>query len=256
VVGDGIRIPYDGILGQEFFASKKAKIVFKNRETVMGEVKVKFDVRLRSDERGKQITIVLKHRCETIVKMPTDSKELKVGLIKRTELLPGIVMAETLTVVREGGCLTSLLNMIYEEVSLSLPVVVLEECDVQNNAIRVETFVAQEAVAEESRLRELRKRIRTDHLNDQERRSIMNICEYYNDIFRLPGDKLTTTTAIDHSIPTPGIDPCRGIASRNYLIPDTLKDELQGIIHQMLSDKIIKYSKSPWNSPIILVKKK
>ena len=256
VVGDGIRIPYDGILGQDFFASKKANIDFQKREIVMGDVKLKFDERVRSDEQGKQITIVLKARCETIVKMPTTSRELKVGLLKKTELLPGIIMAETLTVVREGGCLTSILNMNDEEVSVSLPVVTLEECDVQSNAIRVEMFVAQGAVTKESRLRELRKRIRTDHLNDKERRAIMTICEYYNEIFRLPGDKLTTTTAIEHAIPTPGIDPCRGIASRNYLIPDALKDELQGVIQQMLSDKIIRHSKSPWNSPIILVKKK
>jgi len=73
----------------------------------------------------------------------------------------------------------------------------------------------------------------------------MNICEYYNDIFRLPGDKLTTTTAIEHAIPTPGIDSCRGIVSRNYPIPEVLKGELQ--------DKIIRHSNSPWNSPILLV---
>jgi hypothetical protein len=28
IVGDGVRIPYDGILGQDFFTSKKAKIDF------------------------------------------------------------------------------------------------------------------------------------------------------------------------------------------------------------------------------------
>ena len=83
----------------------------------------------------------------------------------------------------------------------------------------------------------------------------MNICEYYSDIFRLPGDKLSTTTAIEHAIPTPGIDPCRGIASRNYQIPEALQGELQGIIDEMLRDKIIRHSNSPWNSPIIFVKK-
>ena len=84
----------------------------------------------------------------------------------------------------------------------------------------------------------------------------MNICEYCIDIFRLPGDNLTTTTAIEHAIPTPGLDPCRGIASRNYQIPEALQGELQDIIDQMLRDKIIKHSNSPWISPIILVKKK
>jgi len=96
-----------------------------------------------------------------------------------------------------------------EEVSLPLPVVELEECEGEFNTIQVDTFIAQGAVSWEERLRDLRKRIRTDHLNNQEKRAIMNICEYYKDIFRLPGDKLTTTTAIEHAIPTLGIDPCR-----------------------------------------------
>jgi hypothetical protein len=143
-----------------------------------------------------------------------------------------------------------------DEVSLSLPIVDLEECEIESNAIQVNTFVAQGAVMREDRLRELRNRIRTDHLNDQERRAIMNICEYYNDIYKLPGDNLTTTTASEHAIPTPGIDPFRGIASRNYQIPEALKDELQRIIDQMLCDKIIRHSNSPWNSPVILVRKK
>jgi hypothetical protein len=63
-------------------------------------------------------------------------------------------------------------------------------------------------------------------------------------------------TAIQHAIPTPGTDLCRGRASRNYQIPEALKGELQGINDQMLQDKIIRHSDSPWNSPIILVKKK
>jgi hypothetical protein len=109
---------------------------------------------------------------------------------------------------------------------VSLPVVNLDECDIQHNVIQVDTFVAKGAVTREVRLKELRKRIRTDHLDDRERRSIMTICEYYNDIFRLRGDKLTTTSAIEHAIPIPGIDPCRGIASRNYMIPEALKGEL------------------------------
>jgi len=35
-----------------------------------------------------------------------------------------------------------------------------------------------------------------------------------------------------------------------------LKSELQGIIDEVLSDKIFRHSSSPWNSPNICVKKK
>jgi hypothetical protein len=74
---------------------------------------------------------------------------------------------------------------------------------------------------------ELRKKLRTDHLNNEERRSVTKICEDYNDIFHLPGDRLTTTTAVEHVIPTPSIDACRGIASRNCQISETLKGKLK-----------------------------
>lgn len=93
-------------------------------------------------------------------------------------------------------------------------------------------------------------------MSDRERRSIVRICEDYKDIFYLPGDNLTTTSAAEHAIPTPSVDPCRGITSRNYRIPEALRGELKQITNQMLSDKIIRHSSSPWNSPMILVKKK
>lgn len=50
-------------------------------------MRLKFDDSVLSDEQDKQINVVLKARCVTIVKMPTNSKELKVGLISKTELL-------------------------------------------------------------------------------------------------------------------------------------------------------------------------
>jgi len=70
-------------------------------------------------------------------------------------------MAETLTVVREGGCLTSILNMNDEDVSLSLPLVNLEECNIEDKAIEEDMFLVQGAVTREDMLPELRQRIRS-----------------------------------------------------------------------------------------------
>jgi len=127
----------------------------------MGDVRLQFDDKVSTDETGNPISIILKARCETVVKVPTKSKELKVGLISKTELLPGVIMAETLTVVREGGCLTSILNMNDEDVSLSLPLVNLEECNIEDKAIEEDMFLVQGAVTREDMLPELRQRIRS-----------------------------------------------------------------------------------------------
>jgi hypothetical protein len=254
IVGDGIDIPYDGILGKDFFERKGAKIDYSQRQVIMGKVRVKFDTDVEVDKEVKTVYVTVKPRSETIVSLPTDSPELKTGVLGKRELIPGVIVAETLVTVHEGTCLTSILNTNDREVKLRLPTIGLE--DYQEEATQITVVNTAGVHSAEDRLRELRERIRVEHLNDLERRSIVRICKDYNDIFHLSGDTLTTTTAAEHAIPTPGIDPCRGIASRNYRIPEALKGELNRIIDKMLKDQIIRHSTSPWNSPIILVKKK
>ena len=62
----------------------------------MCDTKLKLLDKILSDNQSKAMSIVLKDRCETVVKVPTHSGELKYWLISKTELLPGIVMTETL----------------------------------------------------------------------------------------------------------------------------------------------------------------
>jgi hypothetical protein len=69
--------------------------------------------------------------------------------------------------------------------------------------------------------------LRTDNLNAEERVSLINICEENHDIFHLPEDKLTCTTADEHAIPTPIIDHSRAIITKSYRIPEAQKEEVK-----------------------------
>ena len=75
-------------------------------------------------------------------------------------------------------------------------------------------------------------------------------------MFYLPGDELTFTTAAEQAIPTPAIDPTRGINTKPYRIPEVHRKEVQRQTEQMLRDGIIGPSNSPWNSPILVIPKK
>jgi hypothetical protein len=88
VIGDGINIPYDGILGKDFFESKQATINYMRKEIIMGKVVLKFDKERQSEKSDKEVRAILKPRCETIVRLQTRSKELETGLIDRTEVAP------------------------------------------------------------------------------------------------------------------------------------------------------------------------
>jgi hypothetical protein len=66
----------------------------------MGDVTIKFDDKDVTEERSNETSVVLKARCENVVKMPTHSEEKKTGLISKIELLPGVFMAKKLTKVK------------------------------------------------------------------------------------------------------------------------------------------------------------
>jgi mRNA-degrading endonuclease RelE of RelBE toxin-antitoxin system len=76
------------------------------------------------------------------------------------------------------------------------------------------------------------------------------------DVFKLPGDKLTATSAVKHYIPTPTIPANRSITLRNYKISEHYQKEVDAQVQKMLEDQIIQPSQSPWNFPILVVPKK
>jgi hypothetical protein len=63
------------------------------------------------------------------------------------------------------------------------------------------TVVFSNSIVEDNdRLRKLRHELRKEHLNE-ERVSLIKICEEYNGVFHLPPDNLTFTTAAEHPHP-------------------------------------------------------
>jgi len=94
--------------------------------------------------------------------------------------------------------------------------------------------------------------LRTDHLNEEEK--ISSKCFDYQDVFCLPGDMLSSTNTVKHTITLePGVAP---INTRPYRLPESQKKEVDRQVKQLLEDGIIVKSDSPWNSPLLVVPKK
>ena len=90
----------------------------------------------------------------------------------------------------------------------------------------------------------LQTQLRLAHVKDGEE-EIRQICAEYMDVFKLLGDKLTSTSTIKHYIPTPSIPANRALTSRNYRIPEHHQKEVETQIQKMLEDNIIRPSQSP-----------
>jgi hypothetical protein len=93
-----------------------------------------------------------------------------------------------------------------------------------------------------------------EHLNTEERKGLEEICFDYQDVFFLPGDRLSCTSAAEHTIHLePGTTP---INTRPYRLPESQRQEIDRQVTRLLEDGIITESTSPWNSPILVLPKK
>ena len=85
------------------------------------------------------------------------------------------------------------------------------------------------------------------------KKEIEEIITSYNDIFLLGDDPLPLTELTQHEIWMENQNP---IHTKQYRHPQMHQEEIKKEVKDMLRLGIIKYSTSPWNSPIWVVPKK
>jgi len=98
------------------------------------------------------------------------------------------------------------------------------------------------------------KRLRLEHLNEEERKDTEKTCLDSQDNFHLPGEVLSSTTAVKHEIRLePGTQP---VNTRPYRLPESQKQEVRSQIEELKRGGIITESNSDWNSPFLIVPEK
>lgn len=104
-----------------------------------------------------------------------------------------------------------------------------------------------------NRAHDVTSRLRTQHLNEEEKCNLINVCSEYADVFYVEGEQLTFTNQIKHSINTIDENP---VFSKTYRYPYAHREEVQNQIQSMLRQGIIRPSTSAWSAPIWVVPKK
>lgn len=105
----------------------------------------------------------------------------------------------------------------------------------------------------DTRAQDVTSRLRTDHLNDEERANLITLCSRYADVFYIEGEPLTFTNQIKHRIRTTDDVP---VYTKSYRYPFVHRQEVRDQITKMLDQGIIRPSDSAWSSPIWVVPKK
>lgn len=194
-----------------------------------------------------QLGPVIEPLSEKIVQFKTSEKGTR--LIDHQEFQKGVVCASSLVFCENNAYSCMVLN------KSSNPIRITGAPTLQKPPSRQVGNVCTEVKPRQERVRLLNQKLRLDHVTEGSE-EIRKLCEEFVDIFKLPGDKLSSTTAAEHVIPTPEIPKGRAITLKNYRLPEAHQEEISKQVEQMLEDGVITESKSEWNFPLIVVPKK
>lgn len=207
-------------------------------------------------ERNEEGYVIIEPRCEKVISVNIVGPEISEGIITESKMLAeGVYVCPSIVKVKDSKALTVCLNTTNKEIKLRNVQVEVEPLNIKNEMDEIMNIntINSEGKFESSRLNKLEQTLKTDHLNKEERKSLIDLCKEYNHIFHLEGDKLTATDTVMHEIPIKESTP---INTKSYRYPEALKEEVNNQIEKLLKDEIIKPSSSPWNSPVWIVPKK
>lgn len=233
----------NGILGENFLKRYLAIINYKDSILQLSNHNLRVQLKINLNNMYRH---TIPPRCEVIRFIPTASSSDCVVL--SNEIEKGVFVAGLIAKPSNGQIPLRILNTTNVEI----------EYDFQNLPIYdINCFDVCSLLEETnsvSRVKTLFELLNLSNMNKEERHSIEHICAKYADIFHLPGDKLSTTNIMSHTISLKeNVSPSY---VKPYRIPHSLKKEVQRQIDDMLANDIIEETTSEWSSPVLLVPKK
>lgn len=250
ILNQATNVPFDGLLGKDFLQKESAIISYQSRTLSLKSSTIPINLNHQKFENQNINLIKLKARTETLIEIEIQNPENQEGIVPELELQKGVYLSKAITKVNENNrAYATILNTRIIDLQIK-PISVCLERLPHSSAILVANNSNSPIL---KRQQVLENNMRLEHLNSEERRSILNICKEYHDIFHLSDDILTVTNAMEHEInltnPTP-------IYTKSYRYPEIHKHGVNNQIDKMLKQGIIQPSISSWSSPLWIVPKK
>ncbi|KAL4153886.1 hypothetical protein QTP88_001719 [Uroleucon formosanum] len=242
VVNHDFPIPGAGIIGRSFLKDNKVILDLSQELFIIPE-----------PIKNNQIIIPPRSNCVLLIQNDDNIKHDHVTISKQ-DINEDVILANSISPV-QGDKIIS--NKYCGVINISEQSFVIDELSTKN--IKWEPYDEKVLVVNDNnkisnRINKLKETIKVEHLNSEEKASIYELCSEYADIFFLEGDKLGATDIVAHNINTSlNLKP---INIRPYRLPWAFQEEIEKQVKQMKQDKIIRNSTSPFNFPLVVVKKK
>ena len=230
---------FDGLIGLDLLEKWEAKIDLKNKSLFTHSAKN--PIHMYNSRNVNLYEDVIPAHSSKLVRLPINMHDGDV-LIEE-QLISNCTINECLTSVINNRGIVEISNPTPHDIIFSM------DRPVDASIYTMECSRTEQA----SRARDVLSRLRTNHLNEEERANLETLCARYSDVFYLEGEPLTFTNKIKHHIRTTDDVPVHG---KNYRYPFVHREEVRGQIGKMLEQGIIRPSESAWSSPIWIVPKK
>lgn len=249
VVRDNLSIPQGGILGMPFLKNS----IINLKDNILNHENG--NLILSVEQKG--VILKIQARTKKLVEIPIiNSLKLKSGYLPLIPSGPGVYLGEALVTPKEGKVSVFCINTTSQDLELTIhPIKILDFEEIAAGPRTVKQLRINKEVkeVENERMEKLLKMINLDHLNKPERDELLRIIKIYNCQFHLPEDNLGCTKDVQHSIETVDDSPVNSKYSR---YPEVHKEEIRKQTEDLLKNKSIIPSKSPYNSPVWIVPKK
>lgn len=234
----------DGILGADFLKVFDAVIDYKRAKLTLDMDDNSVTLPLHTKPMVSSYTIP--PRCEQAIHVPTSEN---IDLVTRSlQLTDGVYVARILVRPRDGYFSCFVVN------TTDVPYV-LDPSRIEYDYLSdFNVCLLASAQGNVSREERLLSELKLAHLKPPELKTISDLCCEFNDVFHLPGDKLTCTNLCKQRLYLkPEATP---VYKRQYRTPHAHREEITRQVTEMVDNGLAEPSNSEWNSPLLLVPKK
>lgn len=232
---------FDGLIGLDLLSKWEAKIDLKDQSLTTQFAKN--PIHMYNSRNVNLYEDIIPANSSKLVRIPINSVDGDVHV--QEQIICNCLISECITSVKNSRGILEVCNLTDNDIIFSL------DSPAQAQVFNIECTRTQPPLT--SRARDVLSRLRTDHMNAEEKANIESLCSQYSDVFYLEGEPLTFTNQIKHCIKTKDDDP---IYTKSYRYPHIHRQEVHEQIGKMLEQGIIRPSTSAWSSPIWVVPKK
>lgn len=230
---------FDGLIGSDLLDKWEATIDFKNKS--LNTRNAFNNIKVYDSRNANLYEDIIPAGSSKLVRVPININDG--DAIINEQSISNCVVADCLTTVKNNRGIIEIHNHTRNDVIFSM-----------DRPLHAETYVeSTESNILSNRAKDVLSRLRTDHLNEEEKCNLESLCSQYADVFYLENEPLTFTNKIKHSIKTTDEIP---VYTKSYRYPFIHRQEVQEQINKMLEQGIIQPSESAWSSPIWVVPKK